>query len=129
MQGERFRSFAGAKPQLHDDCRECPWLTLCYGECPKYRVMNVGEAENSLPFFCDSFKMFFEERYVGIEEVRGGLIEADGPGGARRRNARWPPIGHDAALVGRGPRGRKGARHGQGPFLPMPQWRQGQVVL
>ena len=67
MQGERFRSFAGAKPQLHDDCRECPWLTLYYGECPKYRVRNVGEAENSLPFFCDSFKMFFEERYVGIE--------------------------------------------------------------
>lgn len=95
MQGERSRSFAGAKPQLHDDCRECPWVTLCYGECPKCRVMNVGEAENSLPFFCDSFKMFFEERYAGIEEVAVGASRPMGlvvPGGAM-------PAGHRSATT------------------------------
>ena len=115
VQGERFRSFAGAKPQLHDDCRECPWLTLCYGECPKYRVMNVGEAENSLPFFCDSFKQFFEERYSSIEEVAVGASRPLGlvvPGGAMpasQRSATTPlslaAVREDAKVRGVGRNG------------------------
>ena len=65
--GDRFRDFSGAKPQLHDECRECPWLTLCDGE-----------------------------RYGGLEEVAVGAARPMGlvvPGGAmpaRQRSATTP---------------------------------------
>jgi hypothetical protein len=58
--------------------------------------MNVGKAENSLPFFCDSFKHFFGERYAGLEEVAVGAARPMGlvvPGGAmpaRERSATTP---------------------------------------
>ncbi len=66
---EMFRRFSQAKSKLHADCTECPWLTLCYGECPKYRVANVGVAEYSLPYFCRSFKQFFGQNYHRLEEL------------------------------------------------------------
>ena len=69
VRGERFRRFSQAKTKLHPDCRECPWLTLCYGECPRYRITNTGVAENSLPYFCSSYKEFFGKNYSRMEKV------------------------------------------------------------
>lgn len=69
VKSERFGRFSKAKSSLHSDCRDCEWLTLCYGECPKYRIANVGTAENALPYFCPSFKQFFGDNYSRLEEV------------------------------------------------------------
>jgi uncharacterized protein len=67
--GEKFRDFSQAKAQLHPDCPECRWLPLCYGECPRYRITNTGTAENSLPYFCSSFKHFFGDNYTRLEQL------------------------------------------------------------
>jgi uncharacterized protein len=96
--GETFQRFARAKPALHEDCRECPWLTLCYGECPRYRITNTGVAENSLPYFCSSFRQFFAYGYSHMEEVavragrHMGLAVAPGskPAGERTRTRAVP---------------------------------------
>ena len=58
--------------------------------------MNVGKAENGLPFFCDSFEQFFGERYAGLEEVAVGparpmgLVVPAGAMPARERSATTP---------------------------------------
>lgn len=62
----RFRRM---KSRLHPDCRSCPWLTLCYGECPRYRVTNSGSGEGTLPYFCLSFRHFFENHYESLEKL------------------------------------------------------------
>ena len=69
IQGEKFTRFSKIKSKLHPDCLECSWKTLCYGECPSYRTINVGQAEYALPYFCSSFKTFFEEKYGQLEKI------------------------------------------------------------
>ncbi len=78
LEGDRFRRFSQAKAHLHPDCVECPWLTLCYGECPRYRVTNVGKAENSLPYFCQSYKQFFSRSYSRLEQLAIGMARPMG---------------------------------------------------
>jgi len=79
-----FHRFRRMKARLHPDCRECPWLSLCHGECPRYRITNAGTAEGALPYFCPSFKQFFESRYGALEEIAVSLGRRMGlpvPGG------------------------------------------------
>ncbi|MDP6750826.1 MAG: anaerobic sulfatase maturase [Candidatus Poribacteria bacterium] len=69
VSGEKFERFSSLKNKLHPDCLECPWKTLCYGECPSYRIMNTGQAEYSLPYFCSSYKKFFGTCYDRLESA------------------------------------------------------------
>jgi uncharacterized protein len=67
--GEKFAKFAGQKSQVNDQCGSCEWLTLCQGECPRYRITNEGRADGALPYFCPSFKMFFGSKYGRLEQL------------------------------------------------------------
>ena len=81
---EKFVRFNGLKPQLHADCLECSWQTLCHGECPRYRITNTGTAEGSLPYFCPSFKRFYGRRYDRMERLAvrlGRQMNLPVPGG------------------------------------------------
>jgi uncharacterized protein len=81
---EMFTKFAAQKPQLHGQCKQCEWLTVCRGECPRYRITNQGYAENALPYFCESFKTFFGSRYGRLEQVTtsaGRMLGFPVPGG------------------------------------------------
>ena len=78
VRGEKFRAFAQAKSKLHADCTACPWLELCRGECPKYRLTNVGSTEHSLPYFCPSYKKFFSANYRQLEDVAIGAAQRRG---------------------------------------------------
>jgi len=93
--GHRFRRM---KSRLHPDCRACPWLTMCYGECPRCRITNVGTAEGSLPYFCSSFRQFFDNRYRELENVAVRLGRMAGlpvPGGHLPASSRTgTPLAH-----------------------------------
>ncbi|MCH7642496.1 MAG: anaerobic sulfatase maturase [Chloroflexi bacterium] len=69
IDSEKFRRFSGQKGQLHARCRSCSWRTLCYGECPRYRITAAGSADGTLPYFCPSFRQFFERRYPKLERL------------------------------------------------------------
>jgi uncharacterized protein len=94
IEGERFSDLAKAKGDLHPRCEECPWLTLCYGECPRYRIVNGAKVSHSLPYLCDSYRHFFERRYEHLERTavcmgRGlGLDVPEGHLSSSRRAAR-----------------------------------------
>ncbi len=45
---------------LPQECKVCPWLSVCYGGCPKYRGLQVrpGVAPD-LSYLCEGLKRFF----------------------------------------------------------------------
>jgi uncharacterized protein len=66
-----LRRFGEQKLQLHSQCRSCPWRSLCYGECPRYRRMASGQTERTLPYFCTSYQRFFRQSIHRLENVAG----------------------------------------------------------
>lgn len=50
-------------------CKECSYLKLCWGECPKNRLVRTPDGELGLNYLCPGIKAFFnyaEPILVGI---------------------------------------------------------------
>jgi uncharacterized protein len=44
---------------LPRECKECPYLQLCWGECPRTRIHRTREGEGNLSYLCSGWKRFF----------------------------------------------------------------------
>lgn len=44
---------------LPEFCRKCRYLKLCYGECPKNRLLQAASNDGKLNYLCAGFKKFF----------------------------------------------------------------------
>jgi uncharacterized protein len=64
-------------------CRQCAYLTDCWGECPKNRILRTQAGEPGLNYLCRGFKTFFEHARPEIERITAGL--RDQPFEVRRR--------------------------------------------
>ncbi|WP_299576082.1 anaerobic sulfatase maturase [uncultured Sunxiuqinia sp.] len=49
--------FGMAKTQLPRECKQCSWLTKCYGGCTKDRIKDPRDQRK--PRFCTAYKLFF----------------------------------------------------------------------
>jgi len=76
---DKQKSFGYAKRNtLPRYCRECEHLTLCWGECPKNRLLCTPEGDHGLNYLCSGQKLFFKH------------IQRDMPGILKRvRAAGW----------------------------------------
>jgi uncharacterized protein len=43
---------------LPRECRECPYLKLCWGECPRTRLLRTRPGEGNLSYLCAGWKRF-----------------------------------------------------------------------
>lgn len=59
--------FGMAKAQLPCDCRQCKWLTKCYGGCTKDRIKDPRD--NRKPRFCASYKLFFNHADSALSDI------------------------------------------------------------
>ena len=64
-------------------CRECAFLTDCWGECPKNRILRTPDGEPGLNYLCRGFKTFFAHVLPEIEKIVANLRQQ--PVKAQRR--------------------------------------------
>jgi uncharacterized protein len=108
MKNPRRREFAEMKAGVPGECRNCQWLSLCHGDCVKFRLDERGTYEN-LSAYCGARKMLFEHI-----EPHLGAIKEKVLGIRRRRQAAGFPVkvGRNApCLCGSGLKHKKCCGH------------------
>jgi uncharacterized protein len=66
--------FGEAKSQsLPQYCRQCAYLTDCWGECPKNRLIRAPDGEPGLNYLCRGFKKFFAHSLPEVERIAAQL--------------------------------------------------------
>lgn len=55
----QLRFGSDKKDKLPAQCKQCDFLRLCNGECPKNRIIKTSEGESGLNYLCIGFKMFY----------------------------------------------------------------------
>jgi len=67
---ERQQKFGFAKRDtLPDYCRQCPYLKLCWGECPKNRLVRTPSGEAGLNYLCPGLKLFYAHIQRDLSQV------------------------------------------------------------
>ena len=75
--------FGYAKSEsLPRQCRECPHLADCRGECPKNRLLRTADGEPGLNYLCSGFQAYFAHAVPHVERLAADL---------RRRGVRPRP--------------------------------------
>jgi uncharacterized protein len=66
--------FGSAKSEsLPQYCRQCAYLSDCWGECPKNRLIRTPAGELGLNYLCRGFKKFFAHALPDIERIAARL--------------------------------------------------------
>ncbi|MGE4587938.1 MAG: SPASM domain-containing protein, partial [Mangrovibacterium sp.] len=67
LNAKKQRVFGQAKAQLPRECRQCVWLTKCYGGCTKDRIRDPQDRRR--PRFCSSYKLFLRHADPAFREL------------------------------------------------------------
>lgn len=58
---------------LPDYCRSCEHLSLCWGECPKNRLLRSPEGQPGLNYLCEGLQRFYAQVKRDMPEIRRRL--------------------------------------------------------
>ena len=73
--GEKQTAFSRLKKDsLPRQCRECPWLKTCHGECPRLRFLHTSDGEPGLNYLCAGYRIFFQHVAPYMDFMRGELL-------------------------------------------------------
>jgi serine-type anaerobic sulfatase-maturating enzyme len=76
---EQQEKFGFAKQKtLPQYCRSCTHLNLCWGECPKNRLIRAPDGEVGLNYLCSGLKEFYSHIEKDMQEIlrRVGMVNA-----------------------------------------------------
>ena len=61
LYGEKQEAFRRFKSEsLPHQCRQCEFLHVCHGECPRLRFARTSEGEPGLHYLCNGYRTFFQ---------------------------------------------------------------------
>ena len=67
---ERNRPFCMHKTEgLPDDCFDCAYITLCFGGCPKNRILLSEDGQRGKNYLCEGYKKFFSHFIENMPQV------------------------------------------------------------
>jgi uncharacterized protein len=61
------------RDRLPDYCRRCEQLSLCWGECPKNRLLRTPDGEPGLNYLCEGLKRFYDQVQQDMPTIRRRL--------------------------------------------------------
>lgn len=65
---ERSKALSNVKKNISSKCRNCQWLELCHGGCPKHRFVN-DESNEKISYFCEGYQYIFEHLLPGLNLI------------------------------------------------------------
>jgi uncharacterized protein len=63
-------------------CRECSYLSDCWGECPKNRLIRTPDGEPGLNYLCAGLKKFYKHALPEVERIAAGIRQQQTSPGA-----------------------------------------------
>jgi len=54
-------------------CRQCRHLNLCWGECPKNRLLRTSDGEPGLNYLCSGLQRFYDHAQPALREIAAQL--------------------------------------------------------
>jgi uncharacterized protein len=69
----KLNEFIERKRVLDEKCKSCEWRSLCFGDCPKYRLSESGAPIDSA-YFCEGYKDFFEHAHPRLVKLKKRLL-------------------------------------------------------
>ena len=80
LYGERQQQFGRDKrASLPRQCRECPYLFACHGECPKNRFLHDQYGEPRLNYLCEGYRQFFAHVAADMDFMKAELDAGRSP--------------------------------------------------
>ena len=75
MYSEKQLAFGRRKHDaLPGQCRRCPFLFACNGECPKNRFLTSEDGEPGLNYLCKGYRRFFEHAAPYMEFMKAEYL-------------------------------------------------------
>ncbi len=69
LNSEKQNKFGKVKKNLPAKCEKCKWVSKCFDDCPKNRMM-TGE---KISYLCEGYKMFFEHADKDFKKFANNL--------------------------------------------------------
>jgi len=66
---EQVRFGYAKSESLPDYCKQCEFLTDCWGECPKNRILRTPTGEPGLNYLCPGLKQFFRHASPAAKRI------------------------------------------------------------
>ena len=80
MYSERQQAFGQAKySSLPGQCKQCPYLFACNGECPKNRFCKTIDGESGLNYLCKGYFQFFSHVAPYMDFMKNELLNQRPP--------------------------------------------------
>ena len=80
LYGEHQQQFGRDKSAgLPRQCRECPFLFACHGECPKNRFLCDQYGEPDLNYLCEGYKQYFAHVAADMDFMKAELDAGRSP--------------------------------------------------
>lgn len=68
LNSPKYKKFGANKSIFNNECKKCPFLNICYGDCQKNRPGN-SRTPKSLSILCEGWKRFYAHTLPSFEKL------------------------------------------------------------